>query len=447
MVNTQKLTHYVVFSLLAGALLGIVGNLLIDYQQYSWLANLSSQLEAYGVSLPATAEFTRSYFVDGVFRIGGELFISLLKLMVIPVVFISLICGTYQLRDNQHVGRIASKTLGLYVLTTAFAIVVGILFALSFNIGQVLEGDSVFKVADFTPPEKISLSASLASLIPTNLFHALSQNNQLLQIILFAALFGITLSFAGDAGERIAQFFQDLNEVVIRLVIIILYVAPIGVFCLVAQKVSLMGLWLIGQLVGYFLVLVAALLFQGLVIYSLLLRFLGGLSPIIFFRKMYPAMIFAFSTASSNATIPVTLDTVENKLGVKNSLAAFTVPLGATINMDGTAIMQGVATIFIANIYNIDLGLAGYLTIVLMATLASIGTAGVPGIGMITLAMVFAQLNIPPEGIAIILGIDRLLDMLRTVVNISGDAAISCIVAKSEGILNHAVFTYKKVTE
>ena len=262
----------------------------------------------------------------------------------------------------------------------------------------------------------------------------------MLQIIVFAGLFGLGLTLSGEPGKRLLKFFGDLNSVIMRLVMLLMSVAPYGVFCLVAKTFALQGFGAMVPLLQYFLLVLGVLALHALVTYPSLLRVLAGLNPIVFFRNMRDPIALAFSTASSNATLPVTLETVEHKLGVGNSIASFTIPLGATINMDGTAIMQGVATGFIAQAYGIDLSPTDYLMVVVTATLASIGTAGVPGVGLIMLAMVLRQVNLPVEGIGLILGVDRLLDMVRTAVNVSGDASVSCVVAASEGQLSRETF-------
>jgi len=228
-------------------------------------------------------------------------------------------------------------------------------------------------------------------------------------------------------------------------VMMLMSVAPIGVFCLLISLFSNMGFATIADLIKYFLTVVAVLMIHFLMTYGLLIQFLAKLNPLTFFRRMSPVMAYAFSTSSSNATLPITLETVEYKLGVRNEVASFTVPLGATINMDGTAIMQGVATVFIAQAFNVDIGLTGYLMVILTATLASIGTAGVPGVGLITLAMVLQQVGLPVEGIALIIGVDRLLDMLRTAVNVTGDGTVSTIVARSEDKFDQQVFETGKI--
>jgi DAACS family dicarboxylate/amino acid:cation (Na+ or H+) symporter len=277
------------------------------------------------------------------------------------------------------------------------------------------------------------------NIFPANPVRALA-DGQMLQIIVFALLLGFAITLAGDAGRRISAIFADLNEVIMRMVLLVIRTAPIGVFALVARTFATQGLDVFRPLAGYFIAVVLALVLHLCITYTGLVR-LAGLNAVRFFGKMRAVMTFAFSTSSSSATIPLTLNTLEQRLGVRNSVAAFTVPLGATINMDGTAIMQGVATVFIANVYAVDLTLANYLTVILTAVLASIGTAAVPGAGLIMLAMVLGQVGLPVEGIGLIIGIDRLLDMLRTAVNVTGDAAVTCFIARSEGALDEAVFS------
>ena len=248
------------------------------------------------------------------------------------------------------------------------------------------------------------------------------------------------MAMTGEAGKRVSAFFEDINTVIMRLVTIIMNLAPYGVFVLMAKLFSTIGSDTIFSLAKYFFLVFGVLIIHGLVTYSILLKLLSGLSPIVLLKKMRDAALFAFSTSSSSATLPVTMETARNKLGINNSVASFTLPLGATINMDGTAIMQGVATVFIAQVYGVDLSLGDYMMVVLTATLASIGTAGVPGVGLIMLAMVLQQVNLPVEGIALIIGVDRLLDMTRTAVNITGDCMVSCVVAKSEGGLDEDIY-------
>jgi DAACS family dicarboxylate/amino acid:cation (Na+ or H+) symporter len=261
----------------------------------------------------------------------------------------------------------------------------------------------------------------------------------MLQIIVFALFFGFALTRAGEAGARIVRVFEDLNDIIMRMVLLVIRTAPIGVFALITQTFATQGIDVFRPLAAYFLVVVIGLALHLGLTYTSIVR-LSGLSVARFLAKMRAVMTFAFSTSSSSATIPLTLSTLEHRLGVRNSIASFTVPLGATINMDGTAIMQGVATVFIANVYSIDLGMTDYMIVILTATLASIGTAAVPSAGLIMLAMVLGQVGLPVEGIALILGIDRLLDMLRTAVNVCGDSAVTLAVARSENAVDMAVF-------
>jgi len=262
----------------------------------------------------------------------------------------------------------------------------------------------------------------------------------MLQIIVFSVLFGLAITLSGEPGTKILDFFENLNSVILKLVMMLMSFAPYGVFCLISKVFASQGFDAFGNLLKYFFLVLAVLFLHALVVYPLLLKLLSGLNPITFFRNMRDPVALAFSTASSNATLPVTLENAEVRLGAHNSIASFTVPLGATLNMDGTAIMQGVATGFIAQAYGIDIGATGYLMVVVTATLASIGTAGVPGVGLVMLAMVLRQVNLPVEGIGLIIGVDRLLDMVRTAVNVTGDSAVTCIVAKSEGQLSLETF-------
>ncbi|MDN3696914.1 MULTISPECIES: dicarboxylate/amino acid:cation symporter [Vibrio] len=376
--------------------------------------------------------FVDAYIVNGLFEVGGKIFIASLKMLVVPLVFVSLVCGTSSLKDVTTLGRLGGKTLAFYITTTAVAITLALTMGYVFQPGA---GADLTAATTFQSAEAPTLGQVIIGMFPTNPINAMAEGKTL-QVIVFAVLFGIAMSAAGKPGERMAAVFSDLNEVIMKLVALLMNIAPYGVFFLMAKLFTGLGLSAIVNLAEYFLVLAGTLILHGLVTYSVMLKSFTGLSPITFLRKMEDAVMFAFSTASSNATIPVTMETVKNRLGVDNKIASFTVPLGATINMDGTAIMQGVATAFIAQAFNIDLTMGDYLTVIFTATIASVGTAGVPGVGLIMLAMVLNQVGLPLEGIALIMGVDRLLDMIRTAVNITGDSAVSCIVAKSEGALD-----------
>jgi Na+/H+-dicarboxylate symporter len=380
--------------------------------------------------------FLQDYLVDGLFHVVGSIFLASLKLLVVPLVFVSLVCGTAALDDVSRLGRVGGKTLVLYLFTTGTAISLALLVAATVQPGAGfdLPTDLVFNGRE--PPP---LSETLINLFPTNPVRAMAEGN-MLQIIVFSILFGMAVTLAGEPGGKLLAVFKDLNEVILRLVLMLVNLAPYGVFCLIARVFAVQGFGAIVHLAQYFLVVLGVLLLHALLIYPFLLRLLGGLDPRSFYRKMRDPIALAFSTASSNATLPVTLENAETRLGVHNSIASFTIPLGATINMDGTAIMQGVATAFIAQAYGIDLGVGGYLMVVVTATLASIGTAGVPGVGLVMLAMVLRQANLPVEGIGLIIGVDRLLDMVRTAVNVTGDSAVTCIVGRTEGQLDDEIY-------
>jgi Na+/H+-dicarboxylate symporter len=376
-----------------------------------------------------------SSFGDAAAPVTGQIFIRLLQLMVVPLVLVSLVCGVTSLGDMRALGRLGLKTLGLYLLTTAIAIVLALTLArfVSPGAGYPLAGESAYQSQ--SPP---AISDVLVNMFPANPIRALA-DGEMLQVIVFALLLGFAITLAGEAGKRIGRFFSDMNDVIMKMVLLVIRTAPIGVFALLAGTFARQGIDVLIPLARYFLTVVLALVVHLALTYTALIR-VAGLSPLTFLSKMRTVMTFAFSTSSSSATIPVTLSTLEQRLGVQNSVAAFTVPLGATINMDGTAIMQGVATVFIANVYGVHLVLTDYLTVILTATLASIGTAAVPSAGLIMLTMVLGQVGLPVEGIALILGIDRLLDMLRTAVNVTGDSAVTCLVARSESAMDTSVF-------
>ncbi len=380
---------------------------------------------------------------QGLFLLGGKLFVASLKVLVVPLVFVSLVCGVCHLRDQSSLGWLSLKTIVLYLLTTGAAISLALLLASWWQPGT---GVNMTLDGGYTPPAATPLIEVLVNIFPTNPIAAMAEG-RMLQVIVFALLIGVAIGRSGDYGERIGNHFNDWNEVLMKLVTLLMHFAPYGVFCLLFTLFAEQGIGKVGDLAVYMLTVVAALLLHGFVVYPLLLKLLGGLSPLMFLRKMRNAQLFAFSTASSTATVPVTLRTVEQRLGVKNRVAAFAVPLGATINMDGTAIMQGVATVFIAQAFQLDLGVTDYLLVVMTAMLASIGTAGVPGVGLVTLALVLQQVGLPLEGIALIIGVDRVLDMLRTAVNITGDAMVSVVVARSEKALDQDIYNNPKAGE
>ncbi|TVV44741.1 dicarboxylate/amino acid:cation symporter [Thalassolituus sp. C2-1] len=387
--------------------------------------------------------FLDDFLTHGLFLLGGKIFIASLKVLVVPLVFVSLVCGVCHLRDQGSLGRLSLKTIVLYLATTGLAISLALLLA-----GWWQPGAGVDKSTggDYVPPQPMALIDVLANIFPSNPVQAMAEGT-MLQVIVFALLIGVAIGRAGEYGERIGSHFNDWNEVLMKLVTLLMSFAPYGVFCLLFTLFAEQGIGKVGDLALYMLTVTSVLLLHGFVVYPLLLKGLSGLSPRVFLRKMRNVQLFAFSTASSTATVPVTLRAVEQRLGVQNRVAAFSVPLGATINMDGTAIMQGVATAFIAQAYGFDLTLSQYLLVVLTAMLASIGTAGVPGVGLVTLALVLEQVQLPVEGIALIIGVDRILDMMRTAVNVTGDAMVSVVVARSEGALDHDTYNNPKAGE
>ncbi len=377
-----------------------------------------------------------AWLVNSVFDVVGKIFIASLKLLVVPLVFVSLVCGSSAMGANASMGRMAGKTLALYLLTTAIAVTLALLFANLINPGLGIDMSST---ATYVAKEAPSVKEVLINIFPTNPVKAMAEGN-MLQVIVFAILMGVAVSHSGEKGKEVLSFFESFNEVVMTMVTLLMHLAPYGVFCLLAKLFSQLGLAAILDLAKYFFTVAFVLLVHGLVVYTGIFKLLTRLSPWVFLKNVRPAMLFAFSTSSSSATMPVTMNVAEKRLGIDNGIASFTVPLGATINMDGTAIMQGVATVFIAQAFNIDISIGGYVAVVLTATLASIGTAGVPGVGLITLALVLQQVGLPVEGIALIIGVDRLLDMMRTAVNVTGDCMVSSVVARSEGLLDEAVF-------
>ena len=377
----------------------------------------------------------QTFLVHGILDTGGTLFVASLRLMVVPLVFVALVCGASNLADGAAMGRLGGKTLGLYLMTTAIAISLALSLALIVSPG---ESGSFATTTEYSPRETPSFKEVVIGIFPTNPVAAMAEG-KMLQIIVFALLFGIAIAKVGTPGQKIKAAFEDLNAILMRLIMMLVQVAPIGVFCLMAKLFTTVGWAQIADLATYFITVVSALVIHLVVVYPIILTLLARVNPISFFGKMREPMVFAFSTSSSGATLPITLRTVRERLGVSNQIASFSVPLGATINMDGTAIMQGVATVFIAQVYAVDLVFADYLTVIITATMASIGTAAVPGVGIIMLTMVLAQVGLPVEGIALILGVDRLLDMMRTAVNVAGDSTVALTVAQTEGQIDRKI--------
>ena len=377
--------------------------------------------------------------VEGVLYVVGQGFIRLMQMLVVPLVFCSLICGSMAIGDTKTLGKVGVKTIGFYLVTTALAVCVALGSALLINPGRGLDMDAVQKGTVSSTTEATSLVDTLLNIIPKNPVQSMA-NGDMLPIIVFALFVGIMLAKLGTRGSVVANFFSQFNDVMMEMTMAIMKVAPIGVFCLLARTFATVGFSAFAPMLKYMGNVTLALAIQCLVVYQILLFVFTRLNPFKFIKKFLPVMGFAFSTATSNATIPMSIDTLSKKMGVSKQISSFTIPLGATINMDGTSIMQGVAVVFIAQAYGIPLTMGNLATVVVTATLASIGTAGVPSVGLVTLAMVLNSVGLPTEGIALIMGIDRILDMIRTAVNITGDAVCTTIVCHQEGSLNREVF-------
>ena len=373
-----------------------------------------------------------------IFKMGGEIFMNLLKLLVVPLVFFSLVTGISSLGNSQSLGSLTIKTVGFYLLTTAIAVTLALLAGAFFQPGSNYSAEIVM-AAPSSLPQGQGIYSTITGIFPSNIIQAMA-DNQMLAIVFFSILFGLALNKTNHLTGNFSDSFAKLNTVFLQLIVMIMSFAPIGVFCLIGKFVIADGLDIFQDVLAYVALLIALLFFHALVTYSFFLKFVGGLNPITFFKKIKNVALFAFSTSSSAATIPVTLKTVHHDLGVNQNVASFVVPVGATINMDGTAIMQGLATVFIAQISGIDLTLFQYAQVVLLAVATSIGTAAVPSAGTITLIIILQQFNLPLEAIGIILAVDRVLDMVRTSVNVTGDAVIACIVAKSENQLDEEIF-------
>tara|TARA_Y100000991_G_scaffold99409_1_gene75092 strand:+ start:48 stop:1310 length:1263 start_codon:yes stop_codon:yes gene_type:complete len=376
-----------------------------------------------------------------IFNLGGDIFMNLLKLLVVPLVFFSLVSGISSLGREQSLGKLTFKTVGFYLLTTAIAVSLALLAGSLFKPGSNYSSELAM-IAPSSLPEGQGIYSTIVGIFPSNIIQAMAEN-QMLAIVFFSIIFGLALNKTNHLTGNLSDSFSKLNTVFLQLIVMIMSFAPLGVFCLIGKFVIADGLDIFQDVVAYVVLLITLLLFHAAFTYSFFLKVIGGLNPITFFKKMKDVILFAFSTSSSAATIPVTLKTANQDLGVNQNVASFVVPVGATINMDGTAIMQGLATVFIAQMSGIDLTLFQYMQVVLLAVATSIGTAAVPSAGTITLIIILQQFNLPLEAIGIILAVDRVLDMIRTSVNVTGDAAIACIVAKTENQLDENIFNSK----
>lgn len=358
----------------------------------------------------------------------GQIFLNLIMMIVVPIVFVSIVLGTAGMGDPKKLGKIGFQTVLFYLVTTAIALLIGL------GVGFLLEpGEAgVFEVESSYEVEKAPpIMETLVNIIPENPIEALASGD-MLQIIAFALFIGVALAILGEKVEGIYRLIEQANEIFIYLVNMVMKAAPYGAFALIVSAIGNAGLDAIGSMAMYIVAVIIALILHVVITYSLAIKMIGKGSPIKFFKEFFPAMSVGFSTSSSSASLPISMKVAQEKLGVKKSISSFVQPLGATINMDGTAIMQAVATVFIAQVYDVPLGVSEILLIILTATLASIGTAGVPSVGLIMLAMVLKQIGLPVDGIALIIGVDRLVDMFRTSVNITGDAACAYIISEKD---------------
>lgn len=370
------------------------------------------------------------YIVSGLFEFLGQGFLRLVKMIIVPLVFASLVTGTAAMNDVKKLGRIGIKTLAFFMGTTAIGIIAAIVGANILKPGAGIVLENVQK-AQYVAKETDSFVKVLLNIIPTNPIEALVKG-EMLQVIFFAVMTGFVITILGEKAKRLQGIFEEVNSLMLKMVSLIMELAPLGIFGLIGKTFITLGWTAMKPLASFIIVTYILLLFHGLVVYQILLRIYAKESPVAFLKKILGPMTLAFSTSSSAACIPLSLKTLKEEFNVEEKVSSFTIPLGATINMDGTAIMQGVATVFIAQLYNINLTTNDYFMVVLTSVLASIGTAGVPGVGTIMLSMVLSQVGLPLEGIGMILAVDRIVDMGRTTVNITGDLVCSVIIDRIE---------------
>lgn len=378
--------------------------------------------------------------MDNVFYLGGTLFIKLMKMLVVPLVFCSIVVGAASISDIRKIGTIGGRTILIYLITTALAVTIAL------GIGNIIQPGAGLNMATVAQSTNVTVNQtitnSILNMVPENPLYSLA-NGDMLPVIIFGLLIGVILAKLREETKIVNDFFTQSNRIMMEMTSIVMKFAPIGVFCLMARTFGGLGFDGIVPLSKYILCVLIGLAIQLILVYPGLFVLFTRLNPIRFFKKFYPVMFFAFSSSTSNATIPLNMDKM-SELGVSSEISSFTIPLGATINMDGTAIMQGVAVMFAAQAYGIDLGTAGLITVIFTAVMASIGTAGVPSVGLVTLTMVFNSVGLPVDAIGLIFGIDHILDMVRTAINVSGDAICTLIVAFKNKALDVDVFYGKK---
>ena len=414
--KSVSLTTWILISLVAGIVVGVVCSVVVP--------------DGSAVDV---------YLIEGVFYVLGQWFIRLMQMLVVPLVFCSIVCGAASMSDPKLLGKVGVGTIVMYLLTTACAVLIAIGLANLTQPGIGLDMSAIVQVEPKTTTTDQTMAGMLINIVPTNIVAAMSAGT-MLQIIFFALVLGFILGNLGKKVATVNRFFTQFNAVMMHMIGLVLKVAPVGIFCLIARTFANLGLTGLLPMIKFIGTVYLGLAVQLLIVYMLLLFVFTRLNPFQFLKKMLSVMLFAFSTSSSNATIPLNMETLEKKIGVDSKITSFTIPLGATINMDGTAIMQGAAVVFIAQAFNIPLSPEMLATVVLTATAASIGTAGVPGVGTIMLAMVFDSIGLPAEGVAMIMGIDRILDMGRTAINVTGDAMVTTVMGKMTGMLDEEVY-------
>lgn len=414
--NTDKrsLTSKIFIALIAGIIVGMLMHYLVP-----------------------DSSFKNDVLIEGVFYTIGQLFIRLMQMLVVPLVFFSIADGCRNLGDTETLGKVGIRIVIFYLFTTALAIVIALTLASAIKPGLGMNmtiGEQSFDVETV----ELSLSETILKFIPTNPIGALAQGD-MIQIIVFAVLVGLLVASMEDRMVTIGNIITEMNDLMMGMTMWVMKLAPIGVFFLIARTFANLGYDVILSMLSYMLSVLGGLVLQLFLVYMIFLAAFVRINPFRFLKKFLPVITFGFSTASSSATVPINIKTLD-EMGIDKKISSFTIPLGATINMDGTAIMQGVAVVFIANAYNIDLTMTDFMTVILTATIASVGTAGIPSVGLITLSMVLQSVGLPVEGIAIIMGIDRILDMARTAINITGDAAGTTIVANTVGAFDKEKF-------
>ena len=417
------LTTWILLSLVAGIVVGIICSFVIP-----------------------SGSAADSILIEGIFYVLGQWFIRLMQMLVIPLVFCSIVCGAASMSDPKMLGKVGVGTILMYLVTTAVAVVIALGLAGIVQPGVGLDMASVVTQEPKATSTDQTMVDVLVNIIPTNVVDAMAKGS-MLQVIFFALVLGFILGRLGKKVGTVNRFFFQFNAIMMKMIGLVLKVAPIGIFCLISRTFANLGISGILPMINFILTTYLGLLIMLFVVYTLILFVFTRLNPMHFLKKFWPVMVFAFSTSSSNATIPLNMETLNKRVGVDPKISSFTIPLGATINMNGTAIMQGVAVVFAAQAFGIDLNASQLVTVVVTATVASIGTAGVPGVGTIMLTMVFASVGLPVEGVAMIMGIDRILDMGRTAINITGDAVCTTALANMVGMLNRDVFRDDTIKE